>query len=81
MNGNTIGFRPQTQKLELHTRSIVPCESTAEEISSTDSKVREANNLVVKCCIYKRLVSIKTAEGNNTMTCLQIPAVERISRS
>ena len=32
MNGNTIGFHPQTQKLELHTKYIVPCESTAEEV-------------------------------------------------
>ena len=49
LNGNTTGFRPQTQKLELHTKLIVSCESTAEEvsfewshhrISSTDSRVR-----------------------------------------
>ena len=33
LNGNTIGFHPQTQKLELHTKYIVPCESTAEEVS------------------------------------------------
>ena len=51
MNGHTIGFHPQTQKLELHTKykkKIAP-ESTAEEvsfewshhrISSTDTKVR-----------------------------------------
>ena len=31
-NGNTIGFHPQTQKFELHTKQIVPCESTAEEV-------------------------------------------------
>ena len=45
-----MGFHPQTQKLELHTQYIAPCESTAEEvsfewqhhrISSTDSKVRD----------------------------------------
>ena len=30
-NGNTIGFHLQTQKLELHTKQIVPCESNAEE--------------------------------------------------
>ena len=49
LNGNTIGFHRQTQKLELHTKQIVPCESTAEEISfewqqntisPTDLKVR-----------------------------------------
>ena len=48
LNGSTIGFHPQTQKLELHTKYIVPCESTAEEasfewshhrISSPDSKL------------------------------------------
>ena len=48
-NGHTVGFHPQTQKLELHTKQIVPCKITAEEvsfewshrrISSTDSKVR-----------------------------------------
>ena len=33
LNGNTIGFHPQTQKLELHTKQIVPCESTAEGFS------------------------------------------------
>ena len=44
----TPQFHPQTQKLELNAKQIVPCESTAEEvsfelhhrISSTDSKVR-----------------------------------------
>ena len=33
LNGNTIEFHPQTQMLELHTKQIVPCESTAEEVS------------------------------------------------
>ena len=33
LNGYTIGFLPQTQKLELHTKQIVPRESTAEDIS------------------------------------------------
>ena len=27
-----MGFYPQTQELELHTKQIVPCESTTEEI-------------------------------------------------
>ena len=49
VNGNTIGFRQQTQKLRAHTKLVVSCESTAEEdsfewsqhrISSTDSRVR-----------------------------------------
>ena len=49
MNGNTLEFHPETQKLKLHTKQILPCEKTAEEvsfewshrrISSTDSKVR-----------------------------------------
>ena len=49
MNGNTIGFHSQTLKLELHTKYIVPSESTAEEVSfewshhrvsSTDTRVR-----------------------------------------
>ena len=31
--GHIIGFRPQTQKLKLHTKQIAPCESTAEEVS------------------------------------------------
>ena len=52
MNGHTIGFHPQTQKLELHTKYIAP-ESTAEEVSfewshnrilSTVSKVRTTLN-------------------------------------
>ena len=33
LNGKTIGFHPQTQKLELRTNQIAPCESTAEEVS------------------------------------------------
>ena len=33
LNGCTIGFGPENQKLELHTKKIVPCESTAEEVS------------------------------------------------
>ena len=34
LNGDTIGFHPQTQMLERHTKKIVPCESTAaEEVS------------------------------------------------
>ena len=54
MNGNTIGFHPQIQKLELRAKQIAPCESTAEEvsfesshhrISSTDLKVTVTNNL------------------------------------
>ena len=49
LNGHTIGFHPRTEKLELLTKQIEPCERTAEEvslegshrrISSTDSKVR-----------------------------------------
>ena len=33
LNGNTIGFHPQNQKLELHSKQIVPCESTAVKVS------------------------------------------------
>ena len=33
LNGNTIGSHPQTQKLELYTKQIVPRESTAEGVS------------------------------------------------
>ena len=49
VNGNTVGFRSQTQKLRAHTKLIVPCVSTAEEVSfewsqhrtsSTDLRVR-----------------------------------------
>ena len=49
LNGNTIGFRPQTQKLRARTKLILSYESTAEEvsfewsqhrISSTDSRGR-----------------------------------------
>ena len=32
LNGKTIEFHPQTQTLELHTKQIAPCESTAEEV-------------------------------------------------
>ena len=31
LNENTIRFHPQTQKLDEHTKQMVPCESTAEE--------------------------------------------------
>ena len=31
--GHTKGFPSQTQKLELHTKQIAPCERTAEEVS------------------------------------------------
>ena len=34
LNGDAIGFHPQTQMLELHTKQIVPCESSAEEVLS-----------------------------------------------
>ena len=33
LNGHTLGFHPQSQKLELHTKYIVPRESTAEDVS------------------------------------------------
>ena len=33
LNGHTIGFHPQTKKLELRTKQIAPCESNAEEVS------------------------------------------------
>ena len=33
LNANTIGFGPQTQKLEQHTKWMVSCESTDEEVS------------------------------------------------
>ena len=58
LNGHTIGFHPQTQKLELQTKYIVAPEKTAEEdsfewqhhrVSSTDSKVRTTLNTVVPC--------------------------------
>ena len=32
LNGKTIGFGPQTQKLEPRAKYIAPCESTAEEV-------------------------------------------------
>ena len=33
LNGNTVGFYPQTRKLELHFKCIESCESAAEEVS------------------------------------------------
>ena len=33
LNGNTIGFDPQTQKLGRHTKEALACESTADEVS------------------------------------------------
>ena len=59
LNVHTIGFCPQTQKLERHTKQIVRRESTAEEVSfqcshyrilSTDSKVRTT-------CVVKNKIS------------------------
>ena len=31
-NGDIIGIYPLTQKLEVHTKQIAPCESTTEEV-------------------------------------------------
>ena len=33
LNGNIIGFHPQTRKLELHAKHIAPFESTVKEVS------------------------------------------------
>ena len=33
LNGNTIGFHPQTQKIELHTNQIAPCENSTGEFN------------------------------------------------
>ena len=55
-NSDAVGFRPPTQKLELNTKQIVPCKSTAEEvsdewlchrISSTGSKVRTTYLIII----------------------------------
>ena len=51
LNGHTIRFYPQAQKLELHSKQIAAGESVAKDsfkwshyrISSTDSYVRVAN--------------------------------------
>ena len=32
LSGNTIGFHPRTQHLELLTKQIAPCEKTVEEV-------------------------------------------------
>ena len=56
MNGNTIGFHPQTHKLEVRTKQTVQHETeiTAEEVSfewpdckilSADSKVRTTSQV------------------------------------
>ena len=58
LNGNTVRFHPQTQKLGLHTKYIAPCYKTAEEVSfewshhritSTDSKLELHNKYIVPC--------------------------------
>ena len=33
LNGNNIGFHPQTQKLELYAKYIVPCKNIAGEVT------------------------------------------------
>ena len=33
LNGHTIGFHTQTQKLKPQIKQVVPCENTAEEVS------------------------------------------------
>ena len=70
MNGNTTAFHPQTQKLELHTKQIVPCENTAEEVSlewshhgitTIDSKVRttyKTNSVMLLLLFFAVLVSL-----------------------
>ena len=54
-------FHTQTQKLELQTKQVVPCENTAEEvsfewshhrISSADSKVRTLYKTNSTMCNY-----------------------------
>ena len=51
LNGNTIGVHPQTQKLELPTKQIVPCESTAEEVSFEWSISLERHMIASKAVI------------------------------
>ena len=33
LNSHTVVFHPQTKKLELHSKQVVPCESTVEEVT------------------------------------------------
>ena len=33
LNDNTVGFHPQTHKLELYSKQVLPSESTVEEVS------------------------------------------------
>ena len=57
LNDHTIGFHPQTQKLELQTKQV-SCENTAEEVSfersnhrnsSADSKLELCTKQIVPC--------------------------------
>ena len=71
-------FRSRTQTLELHTKQIVPRESTAEEvsfewshnrISSTDSKVRTTcTKQIVPCENTAEEVSFEWSHHRNSST-------------
>ena len=54
LNGKTIEFHPLTQKLELHTKQIAPCESTAEEVSFSWSTPKDFNHRFKTSCEKQR---------------------------
>ena len=56
--GHTKGFPSQTQKLELHTKQIAPCESTAEEVSFEWSHHRISTLAPEVCSQNERTISI-----------------------
>ena len=73
LNGHTIGFCSETQKLELHTKQIVPCESIAEEVSfelshhdvsSRDSTVKSGapNDNFLKLSVRKTIWDLEFLE-------------------
>ena len=55
LNGHTIGFHQQTQKLELCTKQIVPCATTAKEASFEWSNHRISSTVRLKS--YKNITS------------------------
>ena len=57
LNGHTIGFHPQTRKLKLHTKQIIPGESPAEEVSVEWSHHRISSTDIVKLKLCTKLMA------------------------
>ena len=68
LNGNIIGICPRTQKLYLHTRKIVPCETAAGEVSfefhPQTQMLELPTNLIAPCLCMEILKFIPVTRLN-----------------